>query len=77
MSIMQDFAKQVISRVHSTQITPKGKRAADAALEMYIGAAMAFRAVGDNERMDHFLRVAAMIVSPRGMKGVHELAVGE
>lgn len=70
------LAKRFLER-HAALQLGNGKKADDAALHFFCGAACAFEESGQVEAAQHVGRVGVMIVSVRGMLGVRELAARE
>lgn len=68
------IAERCIERMSALDI--KGKRADDAALHYFVGAAVLADEIGDKALCEHLTRVAAMVIAVRGMFGVREIAAG-
>lgn len=72
--IVRRLAQRTIEHVEALGL--KGKRADDAALHYFVGAASLADETGNRELAQHLGTVCVLIVSVRGMFGIRELAQG-
>lgn len=72
-AVIQQLCKDIVSRVEGTELG-KGKRAADAALNMFAGAAYCAQACNSPTLAEHITRVAVMLVATRGYSEVVRIA---
>lgn len=70
---VQQLCKDIVSRVEGTELG-KGKRAADAALNMFAGAAYIARALGNQGLGEHITKVAVLLIATRGYSEVQLIA---
>lgn len=73
--IVKSIAKRCVDRNNTCGI--KGKKRDDLALGLFVGAAACAEAQGNDDLTQHLLRVAVMLVAPRGFKAVEEMATRE
>jgi hypothetical protein len=75
-AVVQRLCKGIVARVEGIELG-KGKRAADAALNMFAGAAYVAEACGSVELAKHITNVAVLMVATRGYSEVELMAAGK